>query len=158
MDVIRHGNIPLICGEFGLSPSQSGFSDYMHDVHAMFDRNLWNWSYWSNDNGGWSPLNADGSETAVLQHLIRTYPKATQGKIDSFSYDYSSRIFKMTYSANANIPYPTEIFVPNRFYPNGYNFALSGTANYTKTEITNKQMITVFSNENKTITIEITPR
>ena len=53
----------------------------------MSDKNLWHWTYWSNDLGGWSPLNADRSETVILQQLIRAYPKATAGKLETFSFD-----------------------------------------------------------------------
>lgn len=157
-DVVRHGNIPLVCGEFGLSPTQNGFSDYLKDVTAMFDRNQWNWTYWSNDQGSWSPLNADGSETPILQYLIRTYPKATQGKIESLFFDYPSKNFKLIYVANVNIQQPTEIFVPDRFYPNGYNITVSGTTDYVQENVSALQLVKIKANKSVTMTIEISPK
>jgi endoglycosylceramidase len=157
-DVQTHGNIPLLCGEFGLSPAQAGFADYLTDIHAVFDRNLWHWTYWSNDLGGWSPLNADRSETQILQHLVRTYPKATQGKIISFSYDPASKEFNMTYASNAAITQPTEIFIPNRHYPDGYDVSISGTTDYTQEYDAAGQLLKIRVNENKEVEIIITPK
>lgn len=157
-DTKRYGNIPLVCGEFGLSPSQAGFADYLSDFNAMSDRNLWHWTYWSNDLGGWSPLNADRSETLILQYLVRTFPKATAGKIESFSFDALTKKFEMTFTSNGAISQPTEIFVPNRFYPNGYNVVVSGTTNYTKETDATKQLLKIKVNESKEVTIEIVPK
>ena len=158
-DVQKHGNAPLMCGEFGLSPNQVGFADYLTDVNAMFDRNQWNWAYWSNDQGGWSPFNGDGSETPIAQHLLRTFPHAVAGKIDSFSFDVTTKTFKMQFISNASINQATEIFVPNRFYANGYNLIVLGTTNYTQSFDNTKQLLMFKTNENaKEITIEITPK
>lgn len=158
-DTKRYGNVPLLTGEFGLSPTQAGFDDYLTDFNAMSDRNLWHWSYWSNDLGGWSPLNADRSETVILQHLVRTYPKATAGKLVTFSFDPSTKKFSMTFVSNAAIKQPTEIFVPNRFYPNGWNLSVSGTTNYTQSFDNIKQLLKFTTQENnKELTIEITAK
>jgi endoglycosylceramidase len=154
-----HGNIPLVCGEFGLSPTQAGFSDYLADFNAMSDKNLWHWTYWSNDLGGWSPLNADRSETVILQQLIRAYPKATAGKLETFSFDPISKNFSMTFVSNSAITQPTEIFIPTRFYPTGWNFTVSGTTNYSQTFDAVKQVLKFTTTENaKEITIEIVPK
>ena len=157
-DVQRHGNIPLVCGEFGLSPSQNGFEEYMKDFHNMADRNQWNWTYWSNDRGGWSPLNADNSETVVAAKLVRVYPKATAGKIQSFSFDETTKKFEMTFTTNTAISQPTEIFVPKRFYPNGWNIQVSGSTNYSYTFDETKNCIKFVAKENaKEITIQLLP-
>lgn len=158
-DTKRYGSVPLLTGEFGLSPTQAGFDDYLTDFNAMSDRNLWHWSYWSNDLGGWSPLNADRSETVILQHLIRAYPKATAGKLLAFSFDPSSKKFTMTFVSNTAISQPTEIFVPNRFYPNGWNLNVVGTTNYTQSFDNKKQLLKFSTQENnKEIKIEITAK
>jgi endoglycosylceramidase len=154
----KNNNIPLVTGEFGLSPNNAEFDVYLTDFMNMSDRNQWHWTYWSNDRGGWSPLNDDGTETAILQYLVRTYPKAIAGKIISLNFDNSTKVFTMTYSSNPTINKPTEIFVPNRFYPSGYNVQVNGTDKYiiTKDEVT--QTINIDVNEiiatEVTITIE----
>ncbi|MBP8193404.1 MAG: hypothetical protein KAX69_07345, partial [Chitinophagales bacterium] len=158
-DLKKHGGIPLMTGEFGLSPSQAGFADYLNDFNAMSDRNQWHWTYWSNDLGGWSPLNADRTETPVLSHLVRAYPKATAGKIVSFSFDAATKKFKMTFITNSAITQPTEIFIPNRFYPAGWDLTVTGTTNYTQTFDATRQLLKLITTENaKEITIEITPK
>ncbi len=157
-EVIKHGEIPLLTGEFGLSPTQEGFTDYLTDFNAMSDRNLWHWTYWSNDLGGWSPFNGDGTETAIAQYLLRSYPKATAGKIVSFSFDVVSKKFEMKYISNKEINLPTEIFIPKRYYPNGYNLAVNGATNYTQSYDEIKQVLKITVSENATVTIEITAK
>ena len=154
-----HGNVPLLTGEFGLTPSQAGFGDYLTDFNAMSDRNQWHWAYWSNDLGGWGPIKPDRSESPILPHLVRTYPKATAGKIKSFSYDVNTKIFTMTFTSNTAISMPTEIFVPNRYYPSGWNLSVSGTTKYTQTIDAIRQLLTFTTTDNNTeITLTITPK
>lgn len=154
-----HGNVPVLIGEFGLTPHQAGFDEYLKDFHKMSDRNQWHWMYYSNDRGGWSPLNADGSETLIGPWLVRTYPKATAGKIKSFSFDTDTKIFEMTFVANAAIGEPTEIFMPNRHYPSGYDLEVNGTTNYTQNFNSAKQVLSFSTTENdKEISIKIAPK
>jgi len=158
LDVKKHGDIPLMCGEFGLSPSVPGFDDYLTDIHEVFDRNRWNWTYWSNDQGGWSPLNSDRSETPIAQHLIRTYPRATAGLLQSFSYDTDTDIFRMQYVSKPEISQPTEIFIPQRHYPTGWNIAVEGTTEWSKEWDATRQVLSVFTpGERSKIVLTIQP-
>ena len=155
---IQKLGMPLLTGEFGLSPTQAGFAEYLIDFNAMSDRNLWHWSYWSNDQGGWSPLNADRTETAIAQHLIRVYPKATAGKIISFSFNPPTKVFNFIFTSNTTINQPTEIFIPNRFYPSGYNISISGGI-FTQEMDAAKQVLKITTSDNaKEYTVEITPK
>jgi endoglycosylceramidase len=129
-EIKKHGNIPLVCGEFGLSPNSEGYDRYLNDVHEIFDTNLWHWAYWSNDDGNWSPLTHADEETPILKELIRAYPKATAGRIRSFNYNKEENIFTMDYVSKSNISQPTEIFIPNRFFTNGFNVEVETTAKY----------------------------
>jgi endoglycosylceramidase len=95
-EVKMHGTT-LLCGEFGLSPSSLDFDVFLDDFFSILDTNLWHWAYWSNDNGGWSPLTHDGQETPILNELIRAYPKATAGRLRSFNYNKEEKIFTMDY-------------------------------------------------------------
>jgi endoglycosylceramidase len=157
-DVKRLGNVPLICGEFGLSPDQEGFDAYLRDIFNIFDRNEWHWTYWSNGWGGWSPLNADRSETIILQHLVRTYPKATAGRISSFSYDPVTKHFELSFVSNPSISEPTEIFVPRRHYPEGYDFTVEGTSNYTSSYNEANQVLSLKVSDPSNVTIRISPK
>ncbi len=154
----RH-NCPMIIGETGLSPSTPGFGDYLNDMMNYLDSMQAGISYWFNGQGGWAPLNADGSETPILQHLMRTYPKATAGRIRSFRFNPATKVFTMTFTSNAAISQPTEIFIPNRFYPAGWNLTVTGTTAYTQSLDAARQVLKFTTTENgKEITLEITPK
>ncbi len=149
---------PMIIGETGLSPSTVGFGDYLDDLMDYLDINQAGISYWFNSHGGWAPLNNDGSESPILQHLMRTYPKAVAGKIEEFNFDVVTKKFKMTFISNAAISQPTEIFVPNRFYPGGYNVTVRGGNNTQQTDAL-KQILKIKTTDNaKEYSIEITPK
>ena len=108
--------------------------------------------------GGWSPLNADRTETAILPYLIRAYPKATAGKINSFSFNPVTKIFSISFKNSAAITQPTEIFVPNRFYPKGFNLIVNGTTNFTQSFDVVKQVLKIKVNEPKEVEIIITAK
>ncbi len=157
---MQRQNCPMIIGETGLSPSTTGFDNYLNDMMNYLDSMQAGISYWFNGHGGgWSPLNADGTESPIMPHLVRTYPKATAGKITKFRFDVNTKTFSMTFITNAAITQPTEIFVPNRFYPNGWNLNVIGTSNYTQSYDNTKQLLKFSTTENnKEIKIEITAK
>lgn len=65
----------------------------------------------------------------------------------------------MTFKSNAAISQPTEIFIPNRFYPSGWDLTVTGTTNYTQDFDASKQLLKFSTSDNaKEITIEITPK
>lgn len=130
-EVNKFGDIPLMCGEFGLSPEQPGFDEYLVDVMEVFDRSLWSWAYWSNDLGGWSPLTSERTESPILPYLVRTYPKATSGTLHQFNLDWESMGFEMLFTSS-NTGMPTEIFIPQRHYPNGWSLDVTGTDSWSQ--------------------------
>ena len=130
-DTKRFGNLSLLCGEFGLSPGVKDFDVYLKDFGKAMDDNLWHWAYWSNDQGGWSPLNGDRTPTAILPFLVRAYPKATAGRIQSFSYDYDTKIFTMDFVSDPNISMPTEIFIPKMHFTQGFDISIETDAPHT---------------------------
>ena len=153
-----HGNIPLLTGEFGLSPGQDGFDTYLTDFNNMSDRNLWHWAYWSNDQGGWSPLNGDRTPTKILPHLVRVYPRAVAGKISSFNYNPDTKNFYLKYNNNNKINQPTEIVIPKMCYPAGYTYEVSGVSDYSVSFNDMYQLLEIKSNENKEISVAIKPK
>jgi hypothetical protein len=62
-----------------------------------------------------------------LDAFVRPYALATAGEPLSMRYDHTSKVFELRYhsTSEANPDAPTEIFVPNYVYPNGYQVALS---------------------------------
>lgn len=150
---------PMIIGEVGVDPTEAGFDNYLHDVFSYMDSMQGGWTYWFNSFGGWGPFNSDGSESPILNQLIRTYPKATAGKIVSLNFDPASKNFSMTFLSNTSIQQATEIFVPDRFYPSGWNLSVSGTSHYTQTTDPARQLLKFTTTDDHTlITLQITPK
>jgi len=155
-EVNKHGGIPLVCGEFGLAANQDGFEDYMKDVLRMFDRNLWNWTYWSNDRGGWSPLDPDLQETPVLPFLVRPYPKATSGTLLSFEYKFNTGVFSMDF-ISMNTGMPTEIFIPERHFPDGWEIEVQGAQWSSDHDWATQTLKLTISEAGKEVHVQISP-
>ena len=112
-------NCPMLIGELGVSPSTSGFGDYLDDVHSYLD------------SCGQALLitvttMADGvrcmemNMKTPIYNILSEPIKAVAGRITKFRFDVNTKIFTLTYKTNAAITQPTENFIPNRFYPNGW--------------------------------------
>jgi hypothetical protein len=58
--------------------------------------------------------------------FIRPYVQFTQGIPQHMAFDRKTGIFRFLFDANAEIAAPTEIFVPQLQYPNGYHIIAEG--------------------------------
>jgi len=146
----------MLIGEFGLSPDNIGFDQYLTDALLMMDDFKSHWSYWSNGQGGWSPLNVDRSETPILPHLVRPYPRAVAGKIIAYNYDVNAQKFWVKFKSNTEIDAPTEVFIPKRHFPGGWELHVSGTQKWSKEWDDAKQILKFFTDDNnKEITLTI---
>jgi endoglycosylceramidase len=156
---MRKQQCPMVIGETGISPSLPGYDQFLNELFGYADSTQSGWTYWSNDFSDWGPLNADRTERPTLQYMIRTYPIAVAGRIKKFSYDPATRFFKLTFFTSAAITKPTEIFIPGRYYPNGWNLTVAGTTNYTQYFNEAKQTLEFSCNENLSeVTIEISAK
>lgn len=155
---VKKFNVPLLCGEFGLPPTIPDFDLYLKDVQAIFDENLWHWAYWSNDQGNWSPLTSDGGESPILNELIRAYPKATAGRLRSFNYNKEEKIFTMDYVSSSTISQPTEIFIPNRFFTNGFDVNIETTAEHSYDYNESNQVVSVKVKGKSNVKVTITAK
>lgn len=146
----------MLVGEFGVSPDSQGFDQYLTDALTMMDDFKSHWSYWSNDRGGWSPLNADGTETPIMPHLVRPYPRAVAGKIIAYHFDVDTKKFWVKFKSNTDIGAPTEIFIPQRHYPNGWELHVSNTQKWSKEWDFSRQVLKFKTEDNnKEITLTI---
>jgi hypothetical protein len=87
---------------------------------------LWNdedLSLFSRDQQTGSGNIHDGGR--ALQAAVRPYPMRTAGQPLSFAFDMRSRTFTFTFHGDDSIDAPTEIFVPEYQYPDGYTVAVS---------------------------------
>lgn len=116
---------PLMVGEIGGSDSTPGFSRYLDDVMNMMDAMGGSWSWWSADPGSWGMTDANGNEMPKANKLVRTYPRAIAGEPVSFSYEPNSADFNLTFKQAPGVSGPTEIFIPKRHYPDGWELEVS---------------------------------
>ena len=68
-------------------------------------------------------------------------------------FDLKTRIFKLKFLANPDIERPTEIYVPNFQYPNGYNVL---TSNMNLKQDANKQIVEIYAQFKGEIIVNIT--
>ena len=76
------------------------------------------------------PPTADNLKQAKLDVLARPYPRAVAGTPVSYAFhaDTAERLFEFDYEADPAIRARTEVFVPLRQYPSGYEAVVSGPA------------------------------
>ncbi len=92
----------------------------------------------------------------ALQAIVRPYPRATAGDPLHFSFDIHRRIFTFEFRHDPNIQAPSEIFVPDYQYPQGYNVWISDG----ECEIDKEKQTLVYRHtaQRETHRIRITPR
>ena len=151
-------NMGMHIGEFGFHPDWPGMEMFFKDFFEMAERNMCNWTYWSSDPGGWGPWNPDLTESHIMNQLIRVYPHAISGEPISFSYIKETGAFDFVYMNEPTIDAPTEIFIPKRFFPNGYNLEVDGTTNYSESFDPVYNVLKLQSRDEKQITIKIYPK
>jgi endoglycosylceramidase len=154
-------HVPIYIGEWA-SIDYTLFPDwenFLNNHMEVFDEMQASWSYFSYIPGGNNLVQSDDiTENPPVNVITRVYPMATAGKISSFHYDPATKKFNMTYENNPAISQPTEIFIPERHYPAGYDLSVAGISNYTSEFDAEKQLLKIWVNENATVSIEVTPK
>lgn len=112
---------------------------------AALDANLLSFTLWNYtaDNGnargdGWngedlSLFSRDQQQTRLdvhsggraLKAFMRPYARAVAGEPLRMSYDMNSGVFEFVYRHTASVEQPTEFYIPNYQYPNGYAVEVS---------------------------------
>lgn len=91
----------------------------LEDAMTATDANMVSWIGWAYENL------YDGStgqpHAELAKHYSRPYPGAVAGTPKSFDFDEASRTFRLEFTSDANIEAPTEIILPGRTFPCGYN-------------------------------------
>lgn len=118
--------MPLVVGEFGISPQQKGAARFIRDVMQFADYMQAGWALWSNDPGSWSPTDQHGNETVLVDELVRIYPRAIAGKPKTYLYDANKRHFTLEFTTVKGITGPTEIYIPaRRHFPEGWTLSVN---------------------------------
>ena len=117
----------LWIGEYGGVAADPGIVEYMTAQYDAAGAVAGSTMYWAYDEGdGYSLLAADGTEKPLLvDTLVRPYPARVAGDPIAYGFDAASARFTFTYTADRS-KRPTEIVVPARVYPDGYDVDCGG--------------------------------
>ncbi|MCC7540187.1 MAG: cellulase family glycosylhydrolase [Deltaproteobacteria bacterium] len=110
---------PVLYGEFGASNESPDQRRYLRDVYALFDEHLVHATLWETSlaSADWNEealgtLNADGSERAVVDDLVRGYVRAVDGQVDRMTWVAEDATFVLEVSGAG--PQVAEVYVPPR--------------------------------------------
>jgi endoglycosylceramidase len=136
-------DVPAFEGEFGCNDA----NDDNAATVDLFDQDLLSWTIWAYYAYARDPANCSGqgqliddtkpgseanAKQAKLDAIVVPYAEAIAGTPNSYSFDRSTNTMTLSYAARAVpgtrlVPHaPTEIFVPQRTYPQGYKATVSG--------------------------------
>lgn len=125
---VYDNNMAWLLGEFGHSNWAEGGVQFLEDAVNMLERNKLGWEYWDSSPGGWGPIAGDRiSDQPNAFALINVYPRAVAGKIESYDFDRDLNTFSLKYR-KSDATGSTEIAMPPRFYPNGFEVSSSDPA------------------------------
>ncbi len=130
-DVGAAWNVPVFVGEFGLRHELEYAGRWLGGDFDALDAyglsgTVWEYSTavedWNSETFGLTA--PDGTENALAVAAARPYAKATAGTNVSSHFDPTTRSFTLRFSpANPGI---SEIALPARVYPSGYDVSLAG--------------------------------
>ncbi|HVT36990.1 MAG TPA: cellulase family glycosylhydrolase [Nevskiaceae bacterium] len=134
-------------------------------VADLADQHLTGWTYWAYKNwgdptgGAVEGLFTDDSDLTTLKSakadvLIRPYAQAVAGVPTAMSFDATGKTFALTYTPRATT-LPTEIFVPARHYPAGYQAQVTGGH---VTSPDNATLLEVVADGSSAVQVTVTPR
>ncbi len=151
--------IPFWVGELAIDSRVSRARDWCRDYLTLMDRYMigsaW-WSYWKDDSSGsFYLLDSQGREkTIFIDILDRPYPMSSSAIIDSFSFNTTTRSFKMGVFSQERSS--IRIHVPERHYLYGFNVFCNADQWIYEWNQTN-QMIDVHINSTSFYSISVNP-
>jgi endoglycosylceramidase len=123
-------NVPTLVGEFGISNSGANAVDYIAACLGALDTlglsgTAWEYSVAAENWNGetFSFVGPDGTEYPVAKSLVRPFARAVAGDAVAQSWDPASSTFTLAYVPAAGV---TEVQMPARAYPSGYDVTLTG--------------------------------
>jgi endoglycosylceramidase len=129
-DIGASWNVPVFVGEFGLNDTSSMAVPFISANFDAFDAlglsgSEWEYSVssavWNSET--FSLVAADGSENPIAQAILRPFARAVAGTSVEQAFDASSSTFSLSYIAGGGV---TEVSLPPRAYPSGYELTLTG--------------------------------
>jgi len=142
----RQWDVPVLLGEFGVKSSAEGAARYVRANYDKLDEllmhgTLWECSTTADDwnEEGMSVTAPGGVEGPTVPELVRPFPRATAGRLESFAYEAEDRRAELRYQAEAGGV--TEIVTPRRVFPEGVTATLEGVAGVTYHDGTTEQLL-----------------
>jgi len=128
MDEANALNAALWIGEYGGNPDKPGIASYMDAEYQGAGQVSAGQMYWADDRSdGYGTLRPDGTEkAALLDVIVRPFPDRVAGDPVTYSFDEPSSTFTFVYKPNGDLAAKTEISVPSRRYPKGYQVECGG--------------------------------
>lgn len=118
----------LWIGEYGGVATDPGIVEYMtaqYDAAGAVAASTMYWAYDKSD--GYGLLDPDGNEKPLLvDTVVRPYPMRVAGTPASYSFDAATRTFTLVYAPDRGVSASTEISIPPRSYPAGYQVECGG--------------------------------
>ncbi|WP_405167759.1 cellulase family glycosylhydrolase [Nocardia sp. NBC_01499] len=143
----KRTGIPTLVTEFG-----DGDATVLRNTLVRADDRFIGWQYWhyasSFGPGGPKP---DPFLGDIGRDLVRTYPRATAGTPGRLVFDSATGDFAYTYTPHA-LSAPTEIYVSDVHYPNGYEVHVDGG---TVTSAPGARVVTVEATGAASVTVHI---
>jgi endoglycosylceramidase len=155
---VKRQKSPMLVGEFGLNLQAPGATDFMHDALEMMDKTSSGWAYWAYlKKNKWSPFNDDDSNKEARDIMVRPYPQLVAGQPVSYGYDVEENKFWLNFIADSQIEAPTEIYLPEKNYPNGWDLKIDQDKELWKSQwIENRRILQIFTPGDKNIEFKIT--
>lgn len=98
-------NVPVIFGEWGAHYKNSERLDHIQHILGYFDQNKWSHTYYC-----WIK---EMVEYPIVNVLSRPYPKAVNGRIQNYCFNFETKQFKMNWLGHDNSQ-ETIVFLPTR--------------------------------------------
>ncbi|MCL2533517.1 MAG: cellulase family glycosylhydrolase [Nocardiaceae bacterium] len=140
--ITERAHIPTVVTEFG-----DGDPTVLKNTLARADERFIGWQYWHYSAAPQSdPFLGD-----VGRQLVRTYPQATAGEPGRMGFDADNGDFAYRYTPRAATK-PTEIFVSDLHYPDGYQVSVDGGH---VTSAAGARIVTVVADGSTPVTVKI---
>lgn len=128
----RHGEtaqslgLPMIIGEWGAYGRSREALTAAADVMRQFEKMLCGDTYWQ--------FNKGVENTAYFLMLKRPYPQAVAGTLLSYRFDPETGLLECAWIEDPAITEPSRIYLPDSWYPEGYEVDVSPTGQGYQTE------------------------
>lgn len=124
-------DLPVLVGEFGIKPTAEDAARYLRLTYDALDAHRLHSAQWevSTTADDWndeamSVVDPSGADTALVDVLVRPYPRAVAGTLTRFAFDADTGEATLEYDAEAGGI--SEIAVPLGRYPLGVRLRLRG--------------------------------